>query len=294
MLTPGRSLALHAASGRELPRVEAFDDLYAMGVRPRHGEVVMVAGRSGTQKSGFALFWVAQMNLPSLYFSADMSAFTASSRLASMATKDTTEMVEAGMAEGGKYRQAYIDALADSNITFSFGSPITWRAVDEELEAYVELWDRYPEVIVFDNLMDFEGAESDYTEQMAVMQGCTELARHTGATVIILHHASDKNWEAKTNPWAPPSRDQVKGGLSEKPELSLSVALDPTSLAYNVACIKQRMGPCDPTAGRYATMICQPEYTRFAKAEKRAIVQAAQAKPAEEWSPTKVALSLGS
>ncbi|MGM9381135.1 AAA family ATPase [Streptomyces antibioticus] len=292
MLTPGRSLSLHAASGRELPRVEAFDDLYAMGVRPRHGEVIMVAGRSGTQKSGFALFWVAQMNLPTLYFSADMSAFTASSRLASMATMDTTEMVEAGMAEGGKYRQAYIDALAESRITFSFGSPISWRAVDEELEAYVELWDAYPEVLVFDNLMDFEGAESDYTEQMAVMQGCTELARHTGATVIILHHASDKNWEAKTNPWAPPSRDQVKGGLSEKPELSLSVALDPTSLAYNVACIKQRMGPCDPTAGRYATMICQPEYTRFKKAEARAIIQ--QAKATEEWSPTKVALSLGS
>ncbi|MGW7434743.1 AAA family ATPase [Streptomyces sp. NPDC054849] len=290
MLTPGRSLSLHAESGRELPRIEAFTDLYAAGVRPRHGEVVMIAGRSGTQKSGFALFWVAQMNLPTLYFSADMSAFTASSRLASMATRDTTEMVEAGMAEGGRYRQAYLDALADSKITFSFGSPITWRQIDEEIEAYIELWDAYPEVIVFDNLMDFENAESDYTEQMAVMQGATELARDTGATVILLHHASDKAWEAKTSPWNPPSRDQIKGGLSEKPELSLSVALDPTSLAYHVACVKQRMGPCDPTAQRYTTMICEPEYTRFRRAEPRQIIQAAKAAPQEEWSPTKVLL----
>ncbi|MEU5446864.1 AAA family ATPase [Streptomyces californicus] len=248
----------------------------------------MVAGRSGTQKSGFALFWVAQMNLPTLYFSADMSAFTASSRLASMATRDTTEMVEAGMAEGGKYRQAYLDALASSNITFSFGSPITWKQIDEEIEAYIELWDAYPEVIVFDNLMDFEGAESDYTEQMAVMQGSTELARDTGATVILLHHASDKAWEAKSSPWNPPSRDQIKGGLSEKPELSLSVALDPTSMAYHVACVKQRMGPCDPTAQRYTTMICEPEYTRFKRAEKRTIIRAPQ--PADDWSPTKVLL----
>ncbi|QWQ42082.1 AAA family ATPase [Streptomyces sp. YPW6] len=288
MLTPGRSLALHAESGKELPRVEAFEDLYAAGVRPRHGEVVMVAGRSGTQKSGFALFWVAQMNLPTLYFSADMSAFTASSRLASMATRDTTEMVEAGMAEGGKYRQAYLDALSSSNITFSFGSPITWKQVDEEIEAYIELWDAYPQVIVFDNLMDFEGAESDYTEQMAVMQGSTELARDTGATVILLHHASDKAWEAKSSPWSPPSRDQIKGGLSEKPELSLSVALDPTSLAYHVACVKQRMGPCDPTAQRYTTMICEPEYTRFKRAEKHTIIRAPQS--ADDWSPTKVLL----
>ncbi|MFF7252470.1 AAA family ATPase [Streptomyces microflavus] len=288
MLTPGRSLALHAESGKELPRVEAFEDLYAAGVRPRHGEVVMIAGRSGTQKSGFALFWVAQMNLPTLYFSADMSAFTASSRLASMATRDTTEMVEAGMAEGGKYRQAYIDALSTSNITFSFGSPITWKQIDEEIEAYVELWDAYPQVVCFDNLMDFEGAESDYSEQMAVMQGSTELARDTGATVILLHHASDKAWEAKSSPWNPPSRDQIKGGLSEKPELSLSVALDPTSMAYHVACVKQRMGPCDPTAQRYTTMICEPEYTRFKRAEKHTIIRAP--KPADDWSPTKVLL----
>ncbi|AWY07602.1 DnaB-like dsDNA helicase [Streptomyces phage Yosif] len=295
MLNPARSLALHAESGRELPRVEAFEALYAKGVRPRHGEVIMIAGRSGTQKSGFALFWVASMNLPTLYFSADMSAFTASSRLASMRTGDTTEMVEAGMAEGGKHRQAYLDALAGLNITFSFGSPIRWQSVDEELEAYVELWDAYPEVIVFDNLMDFEGAESDYTEQMAVMSNATELARATGATVILLHHASDKSWEAKSDPWAPPSRDQVKGGLSEKPELSLTVALDPTSMEYRVACVKQRMGPSDPTARSYASMRCIPEQTRFAKLDISAMKAALQAEPAKakDWSPTSALENLG-
>ncbi|WP_394615864.1 AAA family ATPase [Lentzea sp. JNUCC 0626] len=263
MLTPARSLSLHAESGRELPRVPAFSALYAKGCRPRHGEVIMIAGRSGTQKSGLALFWVAQMNLNTLYFSADMSAFTASSRLASMFTGDSTEEVEAGMAAGGTHRARYLDALEHSRITFSFGSPITWRAVDEELEAYVELWDAYPEVIVFDNLMDFEGAESDYTAQMAVMSSATELARATGATVILLHHASDKSWEAKSDPWTPPSRDQVKGGLSEKPELSLSVALDPMSLEYKIAVIKQRMGPSDPTARSFATLLCEPNKTRF-------------------------------
>ncbi|MCC2278871.1 AAA family ATPase [Streptomyces sp. ET3-23] len=284
MLTPARSLALHAESGKELPRVEAFEALYALGCRPRHGEVVMIAGRSGTQKSGFALYWVAQMNLPTLYFSADMSAFTASSRLASMATGDTTEMVEAGMAAGGRHRQEYLSALAGSNITFAFGSPITWKAVDEELEAFIELWDAFPQVFVFDNLMDFEGAESDYTEQMSVMSNLTELARATGATVIVLHHASDKSWEAKSDPWAPPSRDQVKGGLSEKPELSLSVALDPTSYEYRVAVIKQRMGACDPTGKRYASMRCHPEVTRFSKLETRIPL----ASPSQPWSPTKV------
>lgn len=263
MLNAARSLSLHAESGRELPRVAAFKALYDLGCRPRHGEIIMVAGRSGTQKSGFALFWVAEMNLPTLYFSADMSAFTASSRLASMKTGDTTEEVEAGMAHGGTERQRYLDALDDLNITFSFGSPVSWRGIDEEMEAYVELHNQYPEVIVVDNLMDFEGGESDYTEQMAIFQGLTELARSTGATVIVLHHASDKGWAATSDPWSPPSRDQIKNGLSEKPELTLSVALDPSTLDYRVAVLKQRMGPCDPTANKYALMKCDPAHTRF-------------------------------
>ncbi|MGW2539818.1 AAA family ATPase [Kitasatospora sp. NPDC001574] len=283
MLTPGRSLTLHAEAGIELPRIEAFQALYNIGCRPRRGEVIMIAGRSGTQKSGLALFWAAQMKLATLYFSADMSAFTASSRLASMATGDTTEMVSAGMAAGGRYREAYVNALSDSRITFSFGSPITWKAVDEELEAHVELWDAYPDLLIFDNLMDFENAEADYGEQMAVMSGVAELARATGSTVIILHHASDKSWEAKSDPWAPPSRDQIKGGLSEKPELSLSVALDPGSLEYRIAVIKARMGPCDPTARRYATLRCHPESTQFSALEPRLtpITQPAS----RPWSP---------
>lgn len=223
----------------------------------------MVAGRSGTQKSGFALYWTAMMNLPTLYFSADMSAFTASARLASMATNETTEQVEQGMAKGGASRQKYLDALAGSNITFSFGSPITWKSIDEELEAYVELWDAFPQVIVADNLMDFDGAESDYAEQMSVMGSISELTRATGATVIVLHHASDKSWDAKMDPWTPPSRDQVKNGMAEKPELTLTVALDPNTLDYKVAVVKQRMGPCDPTARSYAVMRCEPDKTRF-------------------------------
>ena len=225
----------------------------------------MIAGRSGTQKSGFALYWTAQMNLSTLYFSADMSAFTASSRLASMFTDETTEQVETGMARGGAHKARYLDALRDSRITFSFGSPITWRGIDEEIEAYVELHDAYPEVVVFDNLMDFNGAEADYTEQMAVMSGATELARHTGATVFVLHHASDKSWDARSDPWSPPSRDQVKNGMAEKPELSLTVALDPNSMEYRVAVVKQRMGPCDPTANTYSILRCEPDKTRFHK-----------------------------
>ncbi len=263
MLSPARSLTLSVESGRELPRIDAFEALYKIGCTPRRGSVIMIAGRSGSQKSGLGLYWTAQMNLSTLYLSADMSAYTASSRLACMATGDNTETLEHEMAKGNASR--YVDALKASRISFAFGSPITWRSVDEELEAYVELWDAYPEVIVIDNLCDVEGAESDYATQMAVMASCTEIARDTGATVIVMHHCSDKSWDARTDPWNPPSRDQVKNGLSEKPELSLTVGLDPHSMIYRIAVVKQRSGPSDPTASRFAAIRCYPELTRFGK-----------------------------
>lgn len=266
MLTASRSLARNIEAGRPLPYVEGFRDLYkSLGFAPRHGQVMMIAGRSGTQKSGLALWWAAEMakqgGLSVLYFSADMSAFTASARLASMETGDTTEEVEEGMRAGRK--DYYLGALRGLDMTFSFGSPITQRAIDEELEAFVALRNEYPAIIVLDNLMDFDGAESDYAEQMYVMSYVTELSRATGSTVIILHHASDKSWDAKSDPWMPPSRDQIKGGLSEKPELSLSVALDPNNNEYRIAIIKQRMGPSDPTAKRFALLQADPGRTRF-------------------------------
>lgn len=264
MLTGERSLELSVDESPEMPYVEELEALYRKGTKFRKGEVVMIAGRSGSGKSAFAMWLAAMFNVPTLYFSADMSPYQASVRLACCATGMTTSEVEAHMKLGGNHRKGIMDALRQKHITFSFGA-ITMRGMDEELDAWVELFDSYPELIVIDNLMDMEDAQADYQAQMEMMQAINELARHTGATVFILHHASDKSWDAKSAPWAPPSRDQVKGGLSEKPELSLSVGLNPQSNEFQVATIKQRMGRSDPTAQSYASFTADLSTTRFHK-----------------------------
>lgn len=221
----------------------------------------MIAGRSGTMKSTFALWLVSNWNLPTMYFSADMSAFQASTKLAAHKTQRTVEEVEQGMRSGAA--EEYMEALAESKIQFSFKSPIRWEAVIEELNAWVTLYNEYPKVIVIDNLMDVEGAEAEYSEQMLVMQVVSDLSRETGATILVLHHASDKSWDARSYPYRPPSRDQVKGGLSEKPELSLGVAINNETKDFHVAVIKQRMGPQDPTANTFATLKVDPSRNTF-------------------------------
>lgn len=262
MLIPSRALRLNANTGKPLPYVGELKHLYDIGFAPRHGQLMMVAGRSGSQKSGFVMWWVDQLDLPTLYFSGDMSPFTASSRIASTRYGQNTEDIEAILEREDDQTNELMRELDGSKMQFSFGSPISWRQVDEELRAYVEIHNAYPSIVVYDNLMDFEGAEADYSAQMETMQYLTEFCRETGSTTIVMHHASDKQMDTR-RPWKPPARNEIKGGLGEKPELALGVALDNASLDFNVAILKQRSGTQDPTGETYASLRCIPELTRF-------------------------------
>lgn len=223
----------------------------------------MILGRPGHQKSGFALWWTAMMNLRTLYFSADMTAFQASVRLACMHTGRTTEEVEREMQ--GEGREAVEASLAHLNLQFAFGSPITQYDIEAEIEAYVDLWNDYPEVMVFDNLMDFEAGESDYAAQMAILQYLDSLKKQMGTTFIVLHHATDKGARAMQDPYLPPARSEAKGGLAEKPELSLGAALNSLDLTFRIAPLKQRMGPSDQSGNTFARLQAEPSTTRFYK-----------------------------
>lgn len=264
MLTAARSFQQNARSAPPLPLVPELQPLYDWGCTPRRGQVIMVAGRSGSQKSGFVLFWVRQMNVPTLYMSGDMTAFEASSRLVGMETWETLATIEEGIE--GPDAGRYVKALEDIPITFSFGSPITFPSLEAELEAQMELHNCYPEVVVIDNLMDLDGCENSYEAQMEAMQLLTSFSRETGSTFIILHHATDKDPTATSTPGHPPSREKIKNGLSEKPQLTLSVALESecNDSELRIAVVKQRNGRSDPGASDYVRLRAYPEITRFA------------------------------
>ena len=262
MLTASRGLTLSFGSAPELPRIDELDALYNAGTKFRQGQLVMIAGRSGMQKSGFALWLTQRWNLPTLYFSGDMSLYQTSVRLAQSRLGLLEEEVEMFLAEGGRKAKEIADALADLNTVISSG-PITWNKVERELEAWVELHNSYPSNIVIDNLMDIEGADSDYTAQMDAMQSLSSLKEETESTVFVLHHASDKSYDASQNPYDPPKRRDIKNGLGEKPELCLTVGFDPLTNEYRVATVKQRMGPNDPMARKYVSLLCVPGQNRF-------------------------------
>lgn len=261
MLNVYRALSKSAKSAPEMPYIEGLQDLYAIGGKPRRGEVIMIAGRSGSQKSGFALWLVNEWNLPTVYFAADMTLNEVSIRMACSRMGLTTEEVLERLDAGGRKADEVKEAIAHMPVQIANGA-ITWRAIDNQIAAYVELWDAFPEVIVIDNLMDVEEGASDYHAQMEIMESLVELARFTGATVLVLHHATDKVGEYSTDA---PKRSEIKNGMSEKPQMILGVSLDNYTLDMQVAILKQRMGPQDPSGRLKAFLTCQPEVTRFHK-----------------------------
>lgn len=260
MLTAERSLRLNLRSAPELPHIPELGDLYAFPSRPRHGELIMIAGRPGTGKSTFGMWFAHRLGIPVLYFSADMTPYEASIRLACMELKKNAEQIGEDLKED---EEAVYSRLRDSRITFSFGE-ITWKKIEREIEAYVELWNAYPQLIVIDNLMDIEGCDSDYSEQKRAMQFLTNINREIASTMIVLHHCSDKTESAK-DPSQPPARRDIMNGLGEKPQRTWTVAINPHSDEFRIAQVKARMEHCDPSGNQYVTLRAIPEEARYEK-----------------------------
>jgi hypothetical protein len=179
MLTPARALSL-AADADALPRVAELESLYKYGFVPRRGQLLMVAGQPGAGKSAFALWLAQRMGARTLYFSADMDAHTAVTRLAALQTGFTVD--EVATALSGPGFGYFEEALMESNIQFCFDSGPTLDDIADEITAYVELWDRYPEVIVIDNAMNVEAEMGEeHAGLRFVFKETHRMARETGA-----------------------------------------------------------------------------------------------------------------
>lgn len=262
MLNAARALLRSKASGgREFPRVAEFHDVYQLGWQPRYGEMSMVAARSGSGKSTFGLFFALRSGLKTLYFSGDMSAFQASVKLACAVRHEDIDTVVSKL--DGKERQTILDELP-TNITLVFGE-ISYASISKNLDAYVELNNEYPELIVIDNLMDMAGAQGDYAAQTDAMQWLHVLNRDIDSAIWVMAHATDKGERGRNSPHEPPPRSEIKNGLTEKPETVLTLGLNPHTDALNVAIVKQRLGPSDPSGRQYASVTSVADESRYVR-----------------------------
>lgn len=243
MLSPSRALRKAATTGHALPEVPALAGLYARGVQFRRSQLVMVTGRPKAGKSNFIQWLTWSWALPALYNCWDMPAFTAAVRHAAIVTGDDTSRISHHLSEGGPAGEYYEEALEGGVLEYCFDTKPELPDIAEEIDAWVEKYDSYPEVIICDNLLNIDGAEEDHKVQKFILRELQDLARRTEALIFVLHHAT----EGAKDTSRPPAARETDGKVNQIPDLVLSVANDGEGGFY-MAPVANRNGSQDPNA----------------------------------------------
>jgi hypothetical protein len=144
----------------------------------------------------------------------------------------------------------YMDALKESPIQFCFDGSITLRDITAELDAYVEIFDEYPQVIIVDNLINVEGT-GDREGQSGILSELHYLSRMTNAAVFVPHHTSESGPPGKApDPRKAQPRSAIQNKVTHYPDLVITVAGDSITGDFEVAAVKVRGDKNDPTAQR--------------------------------------------
>jgi replicative DNA helicase len=265
MAVPAFRAALNAAKvGDPLPHVEALQDLYEEGTEIYRGAVTMVAGMPGAMKTLFSLWYASELNIPTLYFSADSDAATMTSRMASAITQVDSISIRNDYKDDDQ-RAYYAERLAESRIDFCFDSSPGIGDMVDEIDAYVTLYGEYPELIVVDNLMDvYSDSDNEFSGNKSTLRELKELARETGSALIVLHHMS----EADTDSATPAPRSKLMGKVAQTPALVLSLAVEGT--IFKIAVVKNRNGKSTPNALDYVALRVDPARATFQRSQWRA------------------------
>jgi KaiC/GvpD/RAD55 family RecA-like ATPase len=229
--------------GRPMPAV--LSPLAARNIHIRRSEVTMIAAQPGAGKSLLALWhavaW-AQQGLRGIYFSADSAELGQAARALAMLMMNLS-VTEAEEMLKREDPWALEGMARIDNLFWSFEDDLSYENINDEIEAFVELWGVAPDFVIVDNLTDVEGqAEDEWATQRRAMKALVQLARRTDAAVLVLHHTSEDE-RVKENPCPP--RSAIQGKCSQKPALILT--LSDRGPRRPVACVKYRYGHSDKT-----------------------------------------------
>lgn len=261
-----KALTKAAETGDPLPLPGFMSEIERRGGRWRRGQLSMIAGASGSGKSALAESIAALTNVPSLYFSADQDAWTSITRLGAILTGQPTNAVAAAIAEAGPAADYYNTQMEDSNLHFVFDSNPSLEDIAEELNAYVDTWDEYPELILIDNLVNIE-ASGEHHDDMFIMSELQGLAHRTKSHVCVLAHMKEGNVR---DPKMPLAKKELYNQTQRFPYVIFSVALDPDSGDFRVAIVKTREGKPDPMASYPVVLGSDFERMQFLSSPRRA------------------------
>lgn len=229
--------------------------LAAQRVAFRRGQVSLIASAPGGGKSTIALCYAIQAGIPTLFVSADTDLATMATRAAANVLGWSQAAVEPRL-DAPEVQQA-LDRIA--HIRWADDTQPTVADIYEEAKAYCEVFGRFPELVVVDNLIDVQaekGADKDWSHTRAVVDALKRLARESQAHVLVLAHATGRYEDGDV--------PIPLGGLEWKPgknvELVLTMHRGTHERELRICPVKNRTGKASAKADMQVTLYAEMDY----------------------------------
>lgn len=254
MYSLSQSVRMKGAAGE--PIRSPFRGLTELGADFRRGELSVVAAAGGTGKSVAALNLAVRSNVPTLYFSADSTAATQLSRATAILTGDDAKSIKAKLHADDF--EEYNDVLAERWWQrFNYSARPTPAEIELHLEAYWEVFNVYPHLVVVDNITNIDaGGAANADEFTFSLEGLcdylNELARETHAHVMAMHHVIGDYADGLK----PIPQSGLKGKISRVPALILTIHKEIDGMdgrTLNISPVKNREGFEDSSGETYAS-----------------------------------------
>ncbi|MDQ3224321.1 MAG: AAA family ATPase [Gemmatimonadota bacterium] len=220
-----------------------YPSLARMGFALRRGQLGMMVAAPGGGKSVIAQDIAMRSGAATLYCCPDTDEMTMAVRAGAKLTGYPQAVVEQYLRGEGKPDLAgrFFGALESStNVRYAFD--VTNVAdIGDEVFAYGTLHGAWPELVIVDNLANVHGeGESEFAAWRQAMDKLHKLARHIGAHVLVLHHA--------TGQWDDGDRVIPLSGIEQKLSKMPAQVLTlyrPRHGRMGVAVVKNRGGAAD-------------------------------------------------
>lgn len=251
MLTLAQSATARGSAGEPLPTV--WNKLADSGTKFLRGQLALIAAGPGTGKSAFVLTYALKSGISAMYFSADSDAYVQLSR--SLSILGDMELSKATKLALSEEYDEITDVVGQVPIRFSYSPSPTLRHIEQSIIAYDELYGDYPELIVVDNALDvvLDDAEDGAQALDDLMAWLHDLARTTGACVIVLHHVTGPFNDADK----PIPLSGVKGQIGRVPELILTLHKHTNEFGPDTLCVstvKNRGNKADPSGNTFVEL----------------------------------------
>lgn len=243
------SLAQSARRVGELgtPLPDKYECFTKYRITLRRGATSLIVAAPGVGKTTLAIDWVRRLKVPTLYICIDTAEQDAAARAVAQVTGYPISEVEKDLSYFAEELEEHFP-----QVRWYFGLSPTVDEITNEIQAFGEVFGAYPELVVIDNLTSIElEAEFSFAAVRDAMRRLNDMARLTGAHVMVLHHATGEYENG--NKEIPLSGVEFKAG--KLPDMCLTLTREGTEL--RVAPVKNRGGTADATGKKHAKLYAE-------------------------------------